>query len=159
MTSELFWNAYWLHNQTFKRILYQHPITFEFSKRRFQVDNVKQLKYLPLFVVSTIGLVTILLVCFNCGLVFQEIVPLHYCLGNIMFAGIVWNIVFINVTCISKSGRFFLISANALFKEAMGNQNAKSKLHANCNSSASRPETKPSVVSLIASVRNNNGKC
>lgn len=122
MTNELLWNAYSLHNLTFERMLYPHPLTFCCNSKEFSKRIYPKRKLIP-FGISMLLIVAMLLISsVNFLLYLKHIVSLPFSLLNGIYAGICWNVLFINMVYVAKPGDHFVESINALFKEHIRNQ-------------------------------------
>lgn len=118
MTSKLFWKSFYLHNNTVEKILYPHPIVFNWNTKSFMVNNLQTAKYIP-FIASQILIASYFLICCFIGVLYHwKMVPLKIALLNIFFAGLCWNMLFYNAVHTSVSGQLYLESVNAIFRES-----------------------------------------
>lgn len=155
MTSELFWNAFKLHNILFERFLYPDPISFDVNTRSYSVDNWKRPKYIPFIASYCLIAAYQLLTCFSAFLYSFDDVPLNYSFINLWFMGANWNVQFTHLTFISSAGKALLQTYNALLREDINN---KRKSNQNINKSKEKQKPDQSIwLYTLSSITNQKG--
>lgn len=122
MTSELFLDALVLHNRTFEKLLYPHPIAYNSKTQSISLNNFKSPKYIPFFLVYTLNALYFIASC-SVGLLFwRNLAPLQVSLLGIFAAGLTWNMLFPTAVLMTKAGSSCLDAINALFREDTRNR-------------------------------------
>lgn len=150
MTSKIFWNAFNLHNLTFEKILYAHPLTFDLTTKSFSVDNWNCRKYIPFIFSYFLIVLYFLLSCFAALLGAFKHVPLHYALLNMCIAAVCWNLLFSSITFLTTPGQTLFEALNALLKEDINNKMASYPSNVQPSVKSKKPGLRNEIHKLLS---------